>query len=225
VARGAQFLSPFNFNCELQLAPVIQIIINDKDTIKQLGQIAHQLENPDALLKVLGRRGANELKDHFRRRNLTPNKLGGRRTNFWRQVADSVNSPVPEGRSRIRISITHPAFAQKVFGGTITPKRANALTIPVAPEAHGRTVAVFQQETGIQLFLLRKKGGGLSNLLAGLIAAKQVKVFYVLVKSVDQAPDPDALPDRQKFNLAILETADEMLQRQIKNPSTTTSSP
>lgn len=201
---------------------MIQILINDRGTLEQLGRMQEQLQNPEALLKVIGRRGANELKKHFRDRNQKGNKLGGRRTNFWRQIADSVNAPVTEGGSRVRISIAHPHFAQKVFGGPITPKRRQALTIPVAPEAHGRTVAVFQQETGIQLFRLKKKGGGFTNLLAGAVgsSADKFKVYYVLVKSVAQDPDPDALPERNKFRLAIMETANEMLQRQIKSPTT-----
>ena len=90
---------------------MIEIVINDKNAAEDLGAIVDSVVNPIATLKQIGRRGANELKDWFRRRNLTPNKLGGRRTNFWRQVADSVNNPVIEGTDRVRISITHPAFA------------------------------------------------------------------------------------------------------------------
>jgi hypothetical protein len=190
---------------------VITITLSDQGTTAELDRIAGQLRNPNALLKAVGRRGAEELRKHFRNRNQQGNKLGGRRSNFWRQVADSTNNPVQEGTSRVRISISHPAFAQKVFGGTIKAKNAGALTIPVDPLAYDRTVAVFQQQTGIQLFRLRKKGGGFSNLLAGFISEKVLRVFYVLAKSVTQAADPEALPDRAQFNAAILETATDQI--------------
>lgn len=196
---------------------MISIDFVDHDTIAGLGRISDRVKNPDALLKNVGRRGANELKRHFRDRNTTGNKLGGRRTNFWRQVADSVNSPVLDTPTRVRISITHPLFLQKVLGGRISAKNAGALTIPVDPLAYGRTALVFQRETGIQLFLLRKKGGGFSNLLAGFVSEKQLTVFYILEKSVDQKPDPEALPKRSVFNEAILDEADRYIAREIRN--------
>ncbi len=195
---------------------MLEIILNDKVTTEGLGSIADQVRNPIAMLKVVGRRGANELKSHFRDRNSTPNKLGGRRTNFWRQISDSVNSPVLEGSTRVRISITDPRFVQKVFGGTIKPKNAKALTIPVDPLAYGRTVAVFQQTTGIQLFLLRKTGGGFSNLLAGFPnKSAHFVVYYVLVKEVHQDKDPEALPKEGEFGAALLDEAQQYLDRKV----------
>jgi len=184
--------------------------------LREFDECAFQARNRPGIMKVVGRRGSNELKKHFRMRNRTPNKLGGTRTNFWQGVADAVQNPVLVGDSGVCISINHPAFAQKVFGGTIKPKNAKALTIPVEPEAYGRTVATFQQETGIQLFLLKKKAGGMSNLLAGIVDEHTVKVFYVLQSSVDQAADPQALPDQNQFEAALLDEAEQYLNRENK---------
>lgn len=196
---------------------MLEIVLNDKGTADQLVAIQAQLQRPNALLKVVGRRGTAELKAHFRARNSTPNKLGGRKTNFWRQIADSVSSPLIESDSRVRINISDVRFAQKVFGGKIGAKNAGALTIPVDAASRGLTVQQFQQASGIQLFLLRKKGGGLSNLLAGIIGEKKIKVFYVLEKEVDQEADPEALPPRSQFNAAILDTAQQQLRMQIRD--------
>lgn len=170
--------------------------------------------NPSALLKEVGRRGANELKTHFRGRNRIPNKLGGRRTNYWRRVADSVQNPVLRGTSSVAITVNDATFAQKVFGGTITPKSRKALTIPVDPRAHGRTVGVFTQETGIKLFFLRTKKGGLSGLLAGE-SGSGINVFYLLAKSVRQKPDPNALPPESDFNSAIADQTERHLARAL----------
>jgi hypothetical protein len=202
---------------------MIAIDYIDKSTTDGLAAIYDRVRNPNAMLKVVGRRGANELKFHFLQRDRTGKQFPGRRSHFWRQIANSVNSPIVEGNTAVRISIGDPRFVQKVFGGRITPKRAKALTIPQDPKvdpqaasmARERTVAVFQQTTGIQLFLLKKKGGGISNLLAGFVSAKKLRVFYILVPYVDQEADPEALPPRAKFNAAILDEGVQFLNRQI----------
>jgi hypothetical protein len=196
---------------------MIEIVINDRGTTAALQRIAAQINNPIALLKVLGRRGSEELRRHFRSRDTIGNKLGGHRTHFWRQVADAVNNPAVESNSRVRISINHPAFAQKVFGGTIIPQRAKMLTIPVNPAAHGLSVSSFQHETGLKLFRLRKKGGGLTRALAAVEESGRVTVFYVLADKVRQDPDPGALPPFAKFRAAIVDRAEQELANEIKN--------
>ncbi len=134
---------------------------------------------------VLGRAGANELKKHFRTKNKKPNKLGGTRTNFWSRVAESVQSPrsIP---GKVVIPVSHPAIAQKVFGGTITAKKSKNLAIPIDPIAHGKSPRVFpllkfaMTRAGVKL--LGQKDGGI------------MKWLFVLKPSIDQAPDPTALP-------------------------------
>lgn len=48
-------------------------------------------------------------------------------------MARSVSGPIFVGSGRVRVSVTDFRLAQKVYGGTIRPKTAKALTIPVAP--------------------------------------------------------------------------------------------
>lgn len=188
-------------------------------TGRNLQALSARLANPDGLSKVVGRLGVNLLKDHFRSRNATPNKLGGRRTNYWQRVADSVQDP-RVGNGEVRISINEPTFAQKVFGGTITPKAAKALTIPVNPAAHGVTAAVLESEIGTKLFLVKKNGGSALGVLAARLGeSKELTVFYVLVASVDQAPDPDALPPFESFASALVKKAEEYVARVTKNPT------
>lgn len=193
---------------------MISITLIDHGTKSRLATLLGAALRPEAMMAEVGRRGANELKTHFRSRNRSSkNKLGGRRTGFWRQVADSVQNPRVVGSEAI-VSITHPAIAQKVFGGTIKAKVAGALSIPLDAESYGRRPSVFERETGIKLFKLRKKGGGISNLLAGE-GPNGIRVFYVLVKSVTQTPDKEALPPKTSFQLAIIDQAEKHLRRQI----------
>ncbi|MBA3960848.1 MAG: hypothetical protein H0X40_02970 [Chthoniobacterales bacterium] len=186
----------------------------DGGTIAGLQGIAAQLKNKRPLLVQVGLRGNTELRAWFRSRNSAPNKLGGRRANLWNTFASSVSSSVVDN-STARISVTDFRFNQKVYGGRITPKQKKSLTIPVAPESYGVSVFTFEHDTGIKLFLLRKKGGTLTNLLAGKLGDGQVKVFYVLSKGVNQDADPNALPPRAQFNAAILDEADATLRRDL----------
>lgn len=85
----------------------------------------------------------NALISHFRLKNVTPNRLGGTRTNFWLAVANSCSAPVVNG-SGVLVRINHPHAAIHVYGGHITPKKARMLAIPVAAEAHGKSPRVFR---------------------------------------------------------------------------------
>lgn len=205
-----------------------EILISNKQTVEYIAKITVQVKSPTALSKVIGRRGANELKSWFTQRNQVPNKLGGRRTNFWAQVRSSVQNPVTSGDGRqIRISINHPPFAQKVFGGSISAKVAGALTIPKIPEAYGRTAAVFEKETGIRLFLYRSKVSSFAALAytvgerTGKGGDQKLVIAYLLAPRVNQKPDPLALPPQDQFNAALMAEADAFLARQIAadNPS------
>ena len=173
----------------------------DRDEVTpHLRKLLKETESNGPLAKVLGRAGANTLKKHFRSRNRTPNKLGGTRTNFWSRVAESVQSPVSLP-GRIVIHVSHPAIAQKVFGGTITPKKAKNLALPIDPMAHGKSPRVFpllqfaMTRAGVKLLGLRQNGG--------------MKWLYVLKSSVTQDADPKALPTDAEMGRA-LETAGDI---------------
>lgn len=177
---------------------MITIKLSKDEVTPHLRKLLKQAETNGPLAKVLGRAGANVLKKHFRARNKTGNKLGGTRTNFWSRVAESVQSPV-SGPGKIVIPVTHPAIAQKVFGGTITAKKAKNLAIPIDAKAHGKSPRVFpllqfaMTRAGVKLLGMKDAGG-------------KFQALYILKKSVTQAKDPKALPTDAEMGKA-LETA------------------
>lgn len=191
---------------------MLTIKLHDEDLQHLLTEWSQRLSRPRGLAAVIGREGVTTLKQHYRgleRRR--PNKLGGDRQHFWRAVADSVNQPVIDaGGRRIVIGIAHDAIAQKVHGGTITAKRVRALTIPVSPEAYGRTTRTFEHETGKKLFRITVGRG--DSKLVGLLASRQAgsdvaEIHYLLRRSVFQAPDPDALPHHGEFLARLVRRA------------------
>ena len=174
-------------------------------------------QRPEAMLKEVSRRGQNELKAWFRRRNQTPNKLGGRRSNFWLQVANSVQAPVVAGGGkRAVISVTDPRIRQKVQGGLIRAKRFKNLTIPLIPEAHDTTRKVYEREHGVTLFAVKR---GPVTFLVEQLSGGALRFVYLLKPSVFQQPDPLALPPQAQWEAALLDQAAKALARQNRPPT------
>lgn len=172
-----------------------------RDTISpDVRRLLREAESNGPLARVLGRAAANTLRRHFRDRNKTPNALGGTRTNFWSRIAESVQAPRTT-TGKIVVPVSHPAIAQKVFGGTITPKKSKYLAIPIDPRAHGKSPRVMpllrfaMTRSGVKLLGLRENG--------------RFQALYVLKSSVSQGPDPKSLPENDVMG-AALEKAGEI---------------
>lgn len=198
----------FTLNSTDSISPIVSRLV------REAPQRVNELTN------VMGRKTTGVLKDYYRQVNASyegrgRKLLGGqapdRRTQFWAAVARSVSNPRPDGPGRAVVTVGHPAIMQKLRGGTIRPKEKKALTIPVHPAAYGRRASVLEKAEGIKLFAMTAKSG------VGLLAAKaddgKIVVYYLLKKSVDQSPDPQALPDLNVLKSAVNETAGNWLVR------------
>ena len=173
---------------------MITITLTKDEISPDIRRLLRDVAPDGALGKVLGRAGANALKAHFRLRNRTPNRLGGKRTNFWSRVAESVQNP-RAGSGKITIAVSHPHIAQKVYGGTISPTKAKNIAIPLKPEAHGKSPRVI---TGLQ-FAIRGK----TKLLGLKEDGGAFRALYVLKPAVRQDKDPDALPPPREVSAAL----------------------
>jgi hypothetical protein len=110
----------------------------------------------------------------------TARAKGGKR--FWRQIAAATRVKAISD-STVEIANWHVAGAQKQYGGPIEAKNAKALTIPIAPEAHGKRAADFTTG-GRQLFVPK----GTSVL--GYADATGFHALFALRKRVMQKPEP-----------------------------------
>ena len=109
-------------------------------------------------------------------------------------------------------------YAFKVTGGTITPKRAKALTIPLIQAAKGLYASVYQQNTGNRLFTIKGKNAlferteGVTTGARGRrgrpgatpIRTSGIRAVYALVKSVTMGPWPGAVPDEDMIASAFV---------------------
>lgn len=147
--------------------------------------------------QLAGRASTNALKKYHRNFNARgkwskrasgPSEFGEEVTRGW-----GLSRVTPQG---VTITNAAPHFAFKITGGTITPKRKRALTIPLIPEAKGRFAAVFEQVTGKKLFIPRG-----TSILAYKDDSdpKGFRAVYALVKSVTHKPWPGAMPREEVY--------------------------
>lgn len=178
------------------------------------------VNGPDPLMQLIGRAVAGETKAHYRALHLTnPNKMGGKRQNFWLGVADSVQQP-KVGMATATVAISHPVIAHKAglgpAGGTITPKRRKWLALPAKKEAYGLSPISYAQGTATERVLRFVQ---FSPELAALLeitgqgpkGGKKWGVAYWLRKEVKQKPMANALPSEEKLKPVVVEVIDNFL--------------
>jgi hypothetical protein len=141
-------------------------------------------------------RGFYDRKDQAEPNYFVREMMGVRRTHFWKQVGDSVADPIVK-RDGVSVAINHPHINQKIHGGPILPVRARALTIPVHPEAYGRTAAQVESALGIDLFI-KKTALGDAFLMGKVKQGRRTHLwrFFLLRAFVNQDPWPNSIPDK-----------------------------
>jgi hypothetical protein len=137
-------------------------------------------------------------------------KTGGGGSTFGEQITrgwfvDSVTE------QKVIVANAGPHYRQKVEGGTITAKRASALTIPLVPEAKGRFVAVYEQIYGRKLF--RPKG---KDVLMEKLANGDIRAVYALKKSVRQRPWAGAFPPEKHYLAPFVASIEGQIERALR---------
>lgn len=168
---------------------------------------------PAALGAVIGRAGRNTVREHLFARDGQGNALGGRRTHFFGQAARATNFAL-QGDTVV-IAIDHVGIAQRFFGGTIRPKSAKYLTIPVHPAAHGKRAREFSD---LEVIF---GAGGRPVALARKARGRRGfgEIYYRLVRSVTQQPDTSVLPTDAQLDSAIQSEVEPYVQRLVDRDS------
>jgi hypothetical protein len=126
---------------------------------------------------------------------------------FAGQVVKGWQNPVVSG-NRVTVTNTFSLLSWKLRGGTITPIRAQYLTIPLISEAKGKSVAEFRAGSSEPLF---RAGNALCRRLG-----KRLEAVYALSKGVSQAPWPGALPPDEAMALVFTTACNQELERALK---------
>lgn len=139
-------------------------------------------------------------------------RFPGQSTNFWERQADSVVGKNEGGSIRLSAGTGEGGIVQRYYGGTITPKQAKALAIPINSESYGKTPADF----GKLILIVTPKGAYLAQSTYERIAhtkagklsrfgrtdahqRQRLTFLFKLLKSVDQDGDPRVLPTTDEF--------------------------
>ena len=157
----------------------------------------------EEIKEVAGREGVNLTKHHLRRLDKTrANRLGGKRSGFYAEAADSTFFSILSNGAEVHISKL--GMRQRYYGGTIRPVNAKHLAIPARKEAYGRSP---EELKDLKPAFGRKGIIGLQR--KGLI-------YFWLVKSVTQKPDHSVVPENDTIANAVQRRLDRYLTRQIE---------
>lgn len=171
--------------------------------------------DPRELHEELGNEYARILVEHFRAKNATPNARGFPRSNFWNGVAGATAFDSADERSAT-VKVTDPygrPLLQRYFGGDIRPGPGRkALAIPMRPEAAG---VLPRSGTIPDLFVLRSKSSGRAFLARREHGA--LRLYFLLVPFVKQAPDPTALPPESDRQAALTAHAETFLRLKFES--------
>jgi hypothetical protein len=175
------------------------------DGITPVLQRALAAAEPRQLATWAGTSAKRLTQDHLR--SLGRNKRGWPTTRFWSRAARATSFAVLG--SAAEISINQIGVRQRYYGGVIRARQRRMLTIPIGPEAYGKTASDFPEafllKTKKGAYLVQRglapsaKTGKLIKRTGQGFAAKRVSAtfefLFKLVASVNQAPNPEVLPN------------------------------
>jgi phage gpG-like protein len=194
--------------------PATTITVADSAT-PELQKLIGQLRQRQPLLKRMGRTLEQTLKRHFIARNQEPNKTGFPKKNFWEQIATATTF-TDATNDTATVTISDPRLATKIYGGTIRPKKAKNIAIPLTPEASqaGSPRGAGAGET--HLTIRRSKGGKRTLFIAAgkkAIKDQEETLLWVLVHQVTHHPDPKALPTQTTLLPKLTSVVTRYLQK------------
>jgi hypothetical protein len=170
--------------------------------------------------RPMGNAAVKILKEHFAEFNADRNEhhsawmVGARPSDLYMKFADATNyAPSDTG---IVASVNHPAVRQRLKGGTIRPVNVTCLTLAANAFAYGKRAS----QVGVSLKFMFAFDELTQHWRPALVAPDAVTkdtgkarkdgtrrqrvirpsgIYYWLVKSVTQGPNPGVLPDREKL--------------------------
>ena len=202
----------------------LSLTVNTHDTASPALAALESMLTPGQIAASVGEAEAALFQDNFRKNGT--NKNHWPTTGFWPRAAGTTSWQATD--DGVTISVNQTGVRQRFLGGPIQAKNGHKyLTIPACAAAYGKTAGDFSNlkpvpyiSNGHLAFALveadavstRRKNKSASSDLAG------GGVYFWLVQSVNQAPDPTVLPDESE----IRQTASDAIQSLIERTSQAT---
>lgn len=171
------------------------------------------------------------LHEHFLRRDARGNAKRWPRKHFWNRVVKNATSFTGATANEATVTIASREFAQKLYGGVIKPTTGKYLAIPLTARAYeaGRPMLWkgaplrFVRLDGGKLLMVEKLHApkGWKRNLDRRIKNKQPgrleggEAQYLLLRSVRQAADAEALPSESKMGAGVRMAVKDWLGRRL----------
>jgi len=189
------------------LSPDIKVVDLATPRIKAILQALSPAKR-QAMMQRLGKELEKQLKAHFTKREGEGNKQGFPPQHFWNREVRGKTALREATADRAVVGIDSAPFRFKVNGGTIRPGPGRRLlAIPLRAKAYG----VLPRDGTIPGLFFKKMAGGKMYLAAKDGTA--LRVYWRLVPSVTQPPDPRALPPTEQLRAALEAKANEEFGR------------
>ena len=193
----------------------LDITIDDKATesINAL-MAALSTENRADMMRVAGQASLVSMQEYYGdfntkggwlNKSLPTHGAGRKSTGFGNTITEGWNVSGADA-SGFTLNNGAPWLSHKISGGTVSAKKASALTIPMVPEAHGVRARDYPNK------LFRPKG---KDYLMESTGEGQGRVVYLLRKSITQKPTKGALAPEEVYLEPALDSIQEQLQRAL----------
>lgn len=184
--------------------------LNKNSITPEIARILAEAKKPRVLYQAGAKAVQKEIVTHLRNLESRGNIKGWPSQHFFARGATSVEKNVGVARLDDRgavITIADPRFVHRITGGTVTPKRAQFIAIPLTAEAYAVSGKGSLRESmpGLKvvklprgLFLVKE----LSEKTSGRGGVDRIRIvlLFKLVKSVTHNPHPDEMPNLDKLS-------------------------
>lgn len=197
---------------------MIEITIDREDVSPCLREL-YDAMRPEVVLKLAGKSVEKTLRDHFLERNNKPNAKGWPKRGLWGDIAERTAMGAVTAEE-VTVTVSHPALAHKIAGGTIKPgagKKYLALPATAAAYAAGSPSEGATPMLKVALAYNAAIGHWMKALIVDENESAKNKagptVWYWLARKATHKAEPDAMPSDTTLEDAAIETIERALQR------------
>lgn len=208
------------------------MIVRLQDTVTPtLRELAAQLQRPFVLVEAAAKAVQVEIKAHLKQLQARGNARGWPPAKFFAGKPTSVDKSVgivDKTDTSLTVEIADVRFVHRIFGGTVTPKRAKALAIPLTAKAYamqgkgtlreswpGLVMVKTKSGTFLGEFEAQKTGGRKGKAKAGPKPRQILTWQFKLVSSVTHKAHPEEMPDKARLVAAGTAAMEKVAQRLI----------
>jgi len=180
-----------------------------KDTVTpELARLLRESKRPKSIYAAGAKAVQVELIRHLQTLQSRGNQKGWPSRKFFAGGPDSVRKKVglaDLSDTGATITIADPRFVHRIEGGTVTPKRAGSLAIPLTAEAYAMSGKGTLRQVAKDLVLIKTKNGSFLARPSKAKGKSPLRFLFMLLKSVTHKPHPQEMPDKSKLTATAQE--------------------